>query len=131
MSTKNGRKMHRIGWRVPVVAAGLAAAMALSGDSYAAWADEEGLAGVTMSSATVYETLPGGHTTAVPQDTEVLALCLTSWDQPNDGRPGSSSSDSPFGTYLQVNYAQGSGYIRSDKVVLSSRGADADGLHSC
>lgn len=40
------------------------------------------------------------------------------WDGPNDGRPASSSSDSPFGAYLKVNYAQGSGYIKSDKVAI-------------
>lgn len=124
--------MRRIEWRTSLVGAALTALLLAGGSSqsYTAWADQEGSAGVTTSEATVYEALPPGHSTAVAEGTELAVLCLTGWDGPNDGRPSSASSDSPFGAYLKVNYAQGSGYIRSDKVAIR-RGAGDDGLRSC
>ncbi|WP_078293498.1 hypothetical protein [Mycobacterium sp. D16R24] len=123
--------MKRIQWSAAIVGAAATGLLAAaSGQSCIAWADQDESAGVITSSATVYEALPPGHPTAISEGTPVTVLCLTGWDGPNDGRPASSSSDSPFGAYLKVNYAQGSGYIRSDKVAIR-RGAGDDGLRSC
>ncbi|WP_131822844.1 hypothetical protein [Mycobacteroides chelonae] len=123
--------MKRIQWNRAAIGVALTGLLtAGSGQSYLAWADQEGSAGVTTSAATVYEALPPGHPTAISEGTPVRVLCLTGWDGPNDGRPSSSSSDSPFGAYLKVNYAQGSGYIKSDRVLIHREAGD-ERLRSC